>query len=38
MRGSEQQEGIHYIHEHISSPATNDVIIRIFLVLMIMAN
>ena len=38
MRGSEQQEGIHYIHKHISSPVTNDVIIQIVLVLMIMAN
>ena len=36
-RGFEQQEGVHYDPEQISSPVTNDATIRIVLVLMIMA-
>ena len=37
-RGFEQQEGVHYDPEQISSPVTNDATIRIVLVLMIMAD
>ena len=37
-RGFEQQEGVHYDPEQISSPVTNDATIRIDLVLMIMAD
>ena len=38
MRGYEQVDGEHYDSASISSPVTNDVTIRVVLVLMIMAN
>ena len=38
MRGFEQKEGEHYDGSSISSPVTNDVSIRVALVLMLMAN
>jgi hypothetical protein len=38
MRGFEQKPGEHYDDSSISSPVTNDVTIRIMIVLMLMAN
>ena len=38
MRGFEQDDGEHYDSASISSPVTNDVSVRVLLVLMLMAN
>ena len=37
MRGFEQREGEHYDGSSIASPVTNDVTIRVIMVIMIMA-